>query len=99
VLSHEYLLREVWGLEHIGDSNYLRLYIRYLRRKLEKDPQVPGSSRARGAWGTGSGEKSNAETQRPYNPLRLPTGSLWDASLRYVITLRRLRRLAQYDGR
>jgi two-component system KDP operon response regulator KdpE len=51
VLSHEFLLREVWGLEHIGDSNYLRLYIRYLRRKLEKDPRHPKLIQS--AWGVG----------------------------------------------
>ena len=51
VLSHEYLLRQVWGLEHIGDSNYLRLYIRYLRRKLEKDPTDPKLIHSE--WGVG----------------------------------------------
>jgi DNA-binding response OmpR family regulator len=51
VLSQEYLLREVWGPEYIDDKNYLRLYIRYLRRKLEKDPSHPRLIRTE--WGVG----------------------------------------------
>jgi DNA-binding response OmpR family regulator len=51
VLSHEFLLREVWGPEHIGDTNYLRLYVRYLRQKLEKDPSEPKLIHSE--WGIG----------------------------------------------
>ncbi len=38
VLPHEFLLTEVWGPDYVGEIDYLRLYISYLRRKLEKDP-------------------------------------------------------------
>jgi DNA-binding response OmpR family regulator len=51
VLQHEFLLREVWGTEYTNEVEYLRLYISYLRRKLETD-----SSRAhliQNEWGTG----------------------------------------------
>ena len=51
VLSHEFLLREVWGPQYIGEMSYLRLYIRYLRRKLEKDPAAPQLIHSE--WGIG----------------------------------------------
>ena len=41
VLTHKHLLREVWGLEAGGDIQYLRVYIRQLRQKLEADPEQP----------------------------------------------------------
>jgi two-component system KDP operon response regulator KdpE len=41
VLSHEELLTRVWGPEYRDDVDYLRAYIRYLRRKLEEDPANP----------------------------------------------------------
>lgn len=39
VLTHKFLLREVWGAE--ADVQYLRIYIRTLRQKLEADPEQP----------------------------------------------------------
>lgn len=39
VLTHKFLLREVWGGE--ADVQYLRIYIRTLRQKLEADPEQP----------------------------------------------------------
>ncbi len=39
VLTHKFILHEVWGGE--TDVQYLRIYIRTLRQKLEKDPQRP----------------------------------------------------------
>lgn len=41
VLAHEELLVKVWGPEYRNDVDYLRAYIRYLRRKLENDPAKP----------------------------------------------------------
>jgi DNA-binding response OmpR family regulator len=41
VLTHETLLRRVWGYEYRDEDHYLWLYITYLRRKLEKDPKHP----------------------------------------------------------
>jgi DNA-binding response OmpR family regulator len=41
VLPHRFLLTEVWGPEYIGETSYLKLYVRYLRRKLEEDPANP----------------------------------------------------------
>ncbi|MDE2012548.1 MAG: response regulator transcription factor [Alphaproteobacteria bacterium] len=39
VLTHKFILREVWGGE--TDVQYLRIYVRTLRQKLEVDPQRP----------------------------------------------------------
>ncbi len=39
VLTHKFILREVWGSE--TDVQYLRIYIRTLRQKLEADPEQP----------------------------------------------------------
>ena len=41
VMLHQELLTAVWGPEYRDDIDYLRAYIRYLRRKLEKDPSNP----------------------------------------------------------
>jgi two-component system KDP operon response regulator KdpE len=41
VVLHQELLVEVWGPEYRDDVDYLRAYIRYLRRKLEEDPAHP----------------------------------------------------------
>lgn len=41
VMLHEQLLTAVWGFEYRDDLDYLRAYIRYLRRKLEADPANP----------------------------------------------------------
>jgi DNA-binding response OmpR family regulator len=38
VLPHAHLLREVWGAGYEEQRNYLSLYIRYLRSKIEDDP-------------------------------------------------------------
>ncbi len=41
VLTHGFLLKEVWGPAHTEDVQYLRVYIRQLREKLEADPTRP----------------------------------------------------------
>lgn len=41
VVPHEQLLAKVWGYEYREETHYLRLYINYLRQKLEKDPSNP----------------------------------------------------------
>jgi len=41
VLTHETLLRRVWGHEYRDEDHYLWLYIRYLRQKIEEDPKHP----------------------------------------------------------
>ncbi len=39
--SHEALLTKVWGYEYRDDNHLLRLYITYLRKKIEVDPARP----------------------------------------------------------
>lgn len=41
VLTHADLLVKVWGPEYRDDLDYLRAYVRYLRKKLEADPANP----------------------------------------------------------
>jgi two-component system KDP operon response regulator KdpE len=41
VVPHEQLLAKVWGYEYRDETHYLRLYINYLRQKLEEDPSNP----------------------------------------------------------
>ena len=41
VLTHRHLLREVWGPAHADEVQYLRVFIRGLRQKLEPDPTRP----------------------------------------------------------
>lgn len=41
VVPHETLLAKVWGYEYRDETHYLRLYINYLRKKIEEDPTKP----------------------------------------------------------
>ncbi|MDD5461912.1 MAG: response regulator [Methylococcales bacterium] len=41
VLTHQYLLKEVWGPPYSDNSHYLRIYMSQLRQKLETDPTQP----------------------------------------------------------
>ena len=41
VMTHQDLLTRVWGPEYRDDVDYLRAYVRYLRRKLEPEPSNP----------------------------------------------------------
>jgi len=41
VVTHQYLLKEVWGSPHMHDTHYLRIFVRKLRQKIEEDPTQP----------------------------------------------------------
>jgi len=41
VLTHQYLLRAIWGPGFISQSQYLRVFIAQLRKKIETDPNRP----------------------------------------------------------
>jgi two-component system KDP operon response regulator KdpE len=41
VMNHETLLTRVWGPEYREETHYLRLYVTYLRQKIEADPANP----------------------------------------------------------
>src|SRR6202795_1628597 len=41
VVTHQYLLKEVWGSPHANDTHYLRIFVRKLRQKIGADPTQP----------------------------------------------------------
>jgi len=41
VLSHDQILSEVWGPEYVGEKDRVKLYVWYLRQKIEEDPSHP----------------------------------------------------------
>jgi two-component system KDP operon response regulator KdpE len=41
VVTHQQLLKEVWGNTHVQDTHYLRIFVRKLRRKIEPQPEAP----------------------------------------------------------
>jgi two-component system, OmpR family, KDP operon response regulator KdpE len=41
IVPHETLLAKVWGHEYREETHYLRLYVTYLRKKIEPDPSHP----------------------------------------------------------
>ena len=41
VVTHHQLLKDIWGQPHINDIQYLRIFVRKLRRKIEQDPNRP----------------------------------------------------------
>ena len=41
VMTHQYLLREIWGPGYINQSQYLRVFVAQLRKKIEDDPNRP----------------------------------------------------------
>ena len=41
VLTHQYILKEVWGMGYIEQTQYLRVFIAQLRKKVEEDPAKP----------------------------------------------------------
>jgi two-component system KDP operon response regulator KdpE len=69
VVSHEELIREVWGMEHSASPASLKVYIHYLRQKIEDQPREPYYLLAE--WGIGyrfrepsSMAQPNTHTQR-----------------------------------
>ena len=41
VVTHQHLLKEVWGTTYVHNAHYLRIFVRKLRQKIEKDPTQP----------------------------------------------------------
>ncbi len=41
VITHSYILKEVWGLPFSDETQYVRIYMAQLRKKLENDPNNP----------------------------------------------------------
>lgn len=41
VLSHDQILSHVWGADYLGDKDQVKLYVWYLRQKIENEPKTP----------------------------------------------------------
>ncbi len=41
VLTHQSILKEIWGFGYIGQTQYLRVFVAQLRKKIEDDPARP----------------------------------------------------------
>ncbi len=41
VLTHQYILKEIWGYGYIEQTQYLRVFIAQLRKKIEDNPSIP----------------------------------------------------------
>jgi two-component system KDP operon response regulator KdpE len=41
VVTHQQLLKEIWGTTHVQDTHYLRIFVRKLRQKIEPHPDSP----------------------------------------------------------
>jgi two-component system KDP operon response regulator KdpE len=41
VLTHQYLLKQVWGNSYVDQTQYLRVFVAQLRKKIEEDPNRP----------------------------------------------------------
>jgi two-component system KDP operon response regulator KdpE len=41
VLTHQYILKEVWGMGYVEQTQYLRVFIAQLRKKVEDEPTKP----------------------------------------------------------
>jgi len=42
VLTHQFLLKEIWGFGYLEQTQYLRVFIAQLRKKIEDNPSIPG---------------------------------------------------------
>ena len=77
VCSHGKLLEEVWGPEFASCHHYVRIYIGYLRRKLEADPKSPQVIQT--IWGLGY--RLTADGRRAPNARRAPEPRKAEAKL------------------
>jgi two-component system KDP operon response regulator KdpE len=41
VLTHQYILKEIWGIGYIDQTQYLRVFVAQLRKKIEDNPERP----------------------------------------------------------
>ncbi len=41
VLTHQTILKEIWGFGYVGQTQYLRVFVAQLRKKIEDDPAKP----------------------------------------------------------
>jgi two-component system KDP operon response regulator KdpE len=67
VVTHQHLLKEVWGFTRAHDSHYLRIFIRKLRRKIERDPSKPQILLTELGVGYRLAQNADVETAAPKN--------------------------------
>jgi two-component system, OmpR family, KDP operon response regulator KdpE len=41
VLTHQFILKEIWGMSYLDQTQYLRVFVAQLRRKIEENPLKP----------------------------------------------------------
>lgn len=41
VLTHQYILKEIWGYGYVEQTQYLRVFVAQLRKKIEENPSKP----------------------------------------------------------
>jgi two-component system KDP operon response regulator KdpE len=41
VMTHQSILKEIWGMGYIGQTQYLRVFVAQLRKKIEENPSKP----------------------------------------------------------
>ena len=41
VLTHQFILKEIWGVGYQNDTQYLRVFVGTLRKKIERNPNKP----------------------------------------------------------
>jgi len=41
VLTHQFILKEIWGFNYMEQTQYLRVFVAHLRKKIEDDPARP----------------------------------------------------------
>ena len=75
LVTQRQLLQEVWGPQYSTETNYLRVYMAQIRRKLEPDPSRPRyvSSRRRG-WAIGSIRRTRVARASQKSETRLGGG-------------------------
>ena len=64
LVSQRQVLQEVWGPQYQNETDYLRVFIAAVRRKLEPEPGRPGTSSPNRGWGIGSSPRADERTDR-----------------------------------
>jgi two-component system KDP operon response regulator KdpE len=41
VLTHQYILKEIWGIGYVNQTQYSRVFVAQLRKKIEENPAIP----------------------------------------------------------
>ena len=73
VLTHQYLLEQVWGPKHAENTQYLRVFMAGLRRKVEFDPAQPRHLLDRARRWLSSGNRLSHRARNLYNYSRFTT--------------------------